>query len=131
MLHHSEYILRLIRAGRLDVVHGPTRFTYHDPCELGRGSGIYDEPRAVIEAVGELLEPARDARKRTLLRFHRSPILAISDGQQVRLAQAVAEELEATGAEVIVTACPLCKKAIGRGGSLPVYDLSEIVAKAL
>lgn len=30
-----------------------------------------------------------------------------------------------------MTACPLCKKAIARGGRLPVYDLSEIVAKAL
>jgi len=53
VLHHSEYILRLIRAGRLDVVHGPTRFTYHDPCELGRGSA---RTRA-------------DARKRSLLRL--------------------------------------------------------------
>ena len=40
ILHHSEYILRLIRAGRLSLEHGAMRFTYHDPCELGRGSGI-------------------------------------------------------------------------------------------
>ena len=130
VLHHSEYILRLIRAGRLDVVHGPTRFTYHDPCELGRGSGIYDEPRAVIEPVGELLEPAQ-TRENAPCCGSSVANTAISDGQQVRLAQAVAEELEATGAEVIVTACPLCKKAIGRGTRGEVRDLAEIVAAGL
>ena len=36
VLHHSEYIHRLLRTGRLAVAHGATRFTYHDPCELPR-----------------------------------------------------------------------------------------------
>ena len=130
VLHHSEYILRLIRAGRLTPEHGTTRFTYHDPCELGRGSGIYDEPRAVIEAVGELLEPA-STRENALCCGSSVANMAISDGQQVQIARAVAGELEATGAEVIVTACPLCKKAIGRGTKGEVRDLAEIVAGAL
>ena len=51
------------------------------------------------------------------------------DYQQYK--DAVAEELEATGAEVIVTACPLCKKAIGRGTKGEVRDLAEIVASHL
>ncbi len=130
VLHHSEYILRLIRAGRLTLEHGTTRFTYHDPCELGRGSGIYDEPRAVIEAVGELLEPA-STRENALCCGSSVANTAISDGQQVQIARSVAAELEATGAEVIVTACPLCKKAIGRGTRGEVRDLSEIVAASL
>ena len=130
VLHHSEYILRLIRAGRLALTHGTTRYTYHDPCELGRGSGIYDEPRAVIEAVGELLEPA-STRENALCCGSSVANLAISDPQQVQIARSVAAEMEATGAEVIVTACPLCKKAIGRGTQRAVVDLSEIVAGAL
>lgn len=130
VLHHSEYILRLIRAGRLTLEHGSTRFTYHDPCELGRGSGIYDEPRAVIEVVGELLEPA-STRENALCCGSSVANTAISDGQQVQIARSVAAELEATGAEVIVTACPLCKKAIGRGTRSQVRDLSEIVAASL
>ena len=43
----------------------------------------------------------------------------------------VAEELDATGADTVVTACPLCKKAIVRGSTKPVADLSEIVARNL
>ena len=87
----------------------------------------------MIEAVGELLEPAQ-TRENAPCCGSSVANTAISDGQQVRLAQAVAEELEATGAEVIVTACPLCKKAIARGGRGTrgeVRDLAEIVAAGL
>lgn len=131
VLHHSEYILRLMKQGRLKVryMRGST-FTYHDPCELGRGSGIYDQPRAVIEAVGELLEPAHN-RKNALCCGSSVANTAINDGQQLTIASAVASELEATGAETIVTACPLCKKAITRGTQQQVADLSEIVAQSL
>ncbi len=131
VLHHSQYILRSMRSGRLNVAAGTARFTYHDPCELGRGSGIYDEPRAVIEAVGSLLEPA-DTRENALCCGSSVANTAITDGQQLQIARAVAAELEATGAETIVTACPLCKKALARGTSqAAVRDLAEIVADTI
>ena len=84
----------------------------------------------MIEAVGELLEPA-STRENALCCGSSVANTAISDGQQVQIARSVAAELEATGAEVIVTACPLCKKAIGRGTRSQVRDLSEIVAASL
>lgn len=130
VLHHSEYILRLMQSGRLTLHRGATRYTYHDPCELGRGSGIYDQPRAVIGAVGELLEPAQ-TRENALCCGSSVANTAINDGQQVQIARSVTAELEATGAEVIVTACPLCKKALVRGTRREVRDLAEIVAAAV
>ena len=86
------------------------RVTYHDSCYLGRYADVYDEPRAVIEAVGELLEPA-STRENALCCGSSVANTAISDGQQVQIARSVAAQLDATGAEVIVTACPLCKNA--------------------
>ena len=131
VLHHSQYMLRLQQAGRLRLERGTARFTYHDPCELGRGSGIYDEPRVVIEAIGELFEPA-DTRENALCCGSSVANTAITDGQQLRIARSVTAELEATGAETIVTACPLCKKALGRGTThTEVRDLSEIGADAI
>ena len=130
VLHHSEYMLRLLQSGRLAVRRSEARFVYHDPCELGRGSGIYDQPRAVIEAIGTLLEPAQ-TRENAPCCGSSVANTAISDSQQVAIARAVATELEATGAEVIVTACPLCKKAIGRGATKQVRDLAEVVAEKI
>ena len=131
VLHHSEYILRLMKQGRLRVNYSSSqRFTYHDPCELGRGSKIYDQPRAVIEAIGELLEPEHN-RKNALCCGSSVANTAISDADQLTIARSVAQELDATGADTVVTACPLCKKAIARGSKLKIADLSEIVANNL
>ncbi|MBQ8437311.1 MAG: 4Fe-4S dicluster domain-containing protein, partial [Alistipes sp.] len=94
VLHHSEYILRLMRQGRLRVRYSSElSFTYHDPCELGRGSGIYDEPRAVIEAIGQLLEPEHN-RKNAFCCGSSVANTAINDAQQLTIAQHVAAELD-------------------------------------
>ena len=131
VLHHSEYILRLIRSGRLRTAHSGERiFTYHDPCELGRGCGIYDQPRAVIEAVGRLVEPAH-TRQDALCCGSSLANTVIDDEQQLTIARDVARELDDTAADTTVTACPLCKKALSRAASKRVADLSEIVADAL
>jgi Fe-S oxidoreductase len=131
ILHHSEYILQLMQQGRLRVGYSAeSLFTYHDPCELGRGSGIYEQPRAVIEAIGQLLEPKHN-RQNALCCGSSVANTAINDSQQLTIARGVGEELDATGAETVVTACPLCKKAITRGTSKRVADLSEIVASNL
>ena len=131
VLHHSEYILRVMHQGRLSVSYSSEQtFTYHDPCELGRGSGIYDQPRAVIEAIGALIEPAHN-RQNALCCGSSIANTAINDKQQLTIAEGVGKELDATGADTVVTACPLCKKAITRGSTRPVADLSEIVAQYL
>ncbi len=128
VLHHTEYILRLIRQERLSVRKTGESYTYHDPCELGRGSGIYDEPRDIIRCLGTLLEP-NHARENAFCCGSSLANTAISDSQQRMIADAVANELEATGASQIITACPLCKKAIARGTQRPIADIAQIVAE--
>ncbi len=45
--------------GLLTAERGGASFAYHhDPCELGRGLGIYEEPRAVLGTIGRLEEVA-------------------------------------------------------------------------
>ena len=130
VLHHSQYIERLIESGRLHVEAGSKLFTYHDPCELGRGCGIYDEPRAVIAAIGRLTEP-EETREGALCCGSSVANTAIDDAGQEKIGRAVTASLESTGADAVVTACPLCKKAIARNATRPVYDLSEIVSASL
>ena len=50
VLHLSEYLAYLIRDGKLSFKEGnKIRVSYHDPCELGRLSGIIEEPREILK----------------------------------------------------------------------------------
>lgn len=131
VLHHSQYILRLMEQGRLSMEESDGRlFTYHDPCELGRGSGIYDEPRAVINAVGRLAEVSQN-REEAFCCGSGLANISIDDRGQNKISAALADRFAETGAEEVVTACPLCKKAIARNTPLPVADIAEIVSARL
>ncbi len=130
LLHHSQYIDRLIKSGALKVKSSDEVYTYHDPCELGRGLKIYEEPREVITAIGSLVEP-RQSRQNSLCCGASLANTVISDEQQIKIGRGLGVELEQTGASVVVTACPLCKKSIVRSTSLTVMDISEVVSHSL
>ena len=128
VLHHSEYIYRLIASGAISVKGDSATYTYHDPCELGRGCGIYDAPRRVIGAVGTLVEAAHN-RRNALCCGGSLANTVIDDSQQQRIAQRMTAELESTGCDTIVTACPLCNKTIARATTRQTVDIAEIIAK--
>ncbi|MCC8019470.1 MAG: (Fe-S)-binding protein [Rikenellaceae bacterium] len=129
VLHHSEYILRLIRQGRLELGRQDAVYTYHDPCELGRGSGIYEQPRDVIRCAGRLVE-ASENRSDARCCGASLANLEIGEAAQQRIAASLSAHYKATGADTLVTSCPLCKKTIVRSFG-DVRDISEVVAGAL
>ena len=128
VLHHSEYIERLIADGRLHLRLTTESYTYHDPCELGRGLGIYEAPRNVISAVGNLRE-AKHNRERSLCCGSSLANTVITDAQQQTIAKRMTAELESTGCDTIATSCPLCNKTIARATIIKVEDIAEIIAK--
>ena len=128
ILHHTEYIYRLIAEHRIDLRDDGRTFAYHDPCELGRGCGIYEEPRKILNHVGHLAE-AKHNRRDAMCCGSSLANSVINDAQQLRIAQRMTEELEATGCDTIVTACPLCNKAISRVSTHVPQDVAEVVAK--
>ena len=130
VLHHSEYIERLIAEKRLKVASTEAKYSYHDPCELGRGLGVYEAPRRVVRSVGRLCEPQHN-RRDALCCGASLANTVIDDAQQQRIAKRMTKELEDTGCDAIVTSCPLCNKTISRATTLPTKDISEIVAHSI
>lgn len=132
VLHLTQVIAPLVQGGELNLGSLEKRATYHDSCMLGRCSGLFDEPRTVLEAVAglELVEMEQN-RERSLC-CGASPWAhcgAVNRQiQEWRLAQA-----EATGADILVTACPKCQihlrcaQKIG-GEKTPQVDIQDLAA---
>lgn len=128
--HHTEYLDQLIKSGKLNVSKGDLKVTYHDPCELGRSCGIYKEPRNVLKAVATLLKTENEKEKSLCCGMNLGNTV-ITLEQQIILRNTALDNLTAPNPDVVVTACPMCKRAFQHGGtSVQVKDIAEVVAAA-
>ena len=141
VIHHTDYIERLLEAGRvpLDTEHGQRlKVAYHDSCYLGRYNDIYDAPRNTLKRalpIMELVEPPR-TKSRGMCCGAGGGRMWMEENVGKRVNVERSEELLATGADQIAVACPFCMTMItdgvtGAGSSVPVVDISEVVASRL
>lgn len=130
VMHHSEFINLLIEEGSLRLGYLHRKVVYHDPCELGRGSGIYDEPRAVISYVADLQQSSQE-RNMSLCCGGSLGNLTLSSGKRAQIAADAARTLTLASPDELITACPLCKKTFAQATDTKVSDIAELVAAAL
>jgi Fe-S oxidoreductase len=130
VLHHSQYLKMLIETGKLKPRKTGQKFSYHDPCDLGRLSGIYEEPRFVVRSVGSITR-TKDSRDKALCCGSSLAHFHGSDLDRVILAEEALEVLCRDQPDKLVTACPLCLKAFNRVAEIPVADIATIVEEAL
>ena len=129
MVHHSEYLEQLISEKALHPRQSDVKTVFHNPCELGRGNGVYDAPEKVLQTVSQRISTRYDGKKSlccggSLANTHISP------AQRTVISRDALNAYLAYRPDVLVTACPLCKKTFGKNSTeVPVKDLAEIVAE--
>ena len=126
VLHHTEYIERLINEGRISISKDEMKYVYHDPCELGRGCNIYEAPRNVMKAAGNLVE-AEKSGKESICCGGSLGSLTLTFDRRRTLTENALRNLTAADPEVIVTACPLCLSTFNRYADRPVRDIAEVI----
>jgi Fe-S oxidoreductase len=109
--------------------------TIHDPCHLARSLKVTEEPRQVLQAIGNLeLREVTTGKDET--RCCGAPCEIIYPELSELLATKRLEELSATGTEAVVTLCPFCHANLTRaanltGKKLRVIDFVEIIHRTL
>jgi Fe-S oxidoreductase len=133
LIHHSEFLGNLITTGaiQLHAANSKARpVAYHDPCYLGRYEGLYAAPRAVIErAGGELRELPRHGAKSFCCGGGSAGFVREQKVAR-RVDQERKAEIAASGAKVLVTACPECKMMLNSAVE-ETKDLAEWVAESM
>jgi Fe-S oxidoreductase len=128
VLHHSEYILQLIEWKRIKPAVAQLAAAYHDPCELGRGCGVREEPKALI---GKLFRENVTPQVNGLCCGGSLAAPALGLATRRAVARGAYTELTAGNPDVLITSCPLCKKTFDPVAGIPVLDIAEASARML
>ena len=129
VVHHSELLEQLVESGRLDASEAgfEGRLVYHDACYLGRHNDIYSSPRTVVASIGgvEVVEAPRNGDKGMCCGAGGARMwMEEHTGKQVNVERS--QELLATGANRIATACPFCYIMIDDGVKGEGVEDSEV-----
>lgn len=137
VIHATEFLAELLADAALQPNRLEERVTYHDPCDLGRNSGVYEAPRTVLRAIPglELVEMA-DNHERALCCGGGGNLEAVDAGLVAAIAGRRLDQATATGARLIATPCQQCKRTLAGAARrarsrLKVQDVTELLWQAL
>lgn len=140
VVHISQYLKELISEGRLQVSKEyEKKVTYHDPCYLGRHSGIYEEPRDILKGISGLeFNEMVESKKDSLCCGMGGGRVWVDTPMEQRFSNLRVEEAVGLGAEVLATSCPYCIDALEDSRSnlnyeetIQVKDITEILQEVL
>jgi Fe-S oxidoreductase len=134
-----ELIDRYLAEGRirLDKAALAEKVTYHDPCQMARNSGVIEEPRRVLRALTDSFVEMTPNREENWCCGGGGGLVAMGEEEfRMKSGKVKAEQMRATGASVVVTACENCHSQLSDlnqhyGLGMRVEFLSHLAARAL
>jgi Fe-S oxidoreductase len=130
VMHHSQYLLELVNKRQLMLGSLPDSAVYHDPCELSRDIRVFDEPRKLLGKIVNIV-PTQYERDNSLCCGNSLANFSASNEARLSVTKDAYAKLNAANAQLMVTSCPMCKKAFEKVSEVPVRDIAEIVSKAV
>ena len=132
VLHYTQFIKRLADDGKLNLTTDDERIVYHDPCELGRGCGVYKEPREVLAQAGTLVKATKEGDE-SICCGGSLGSLTLDSRDRAKITESSVGNLLVNNPQTIVTACPLCLKTFSESvpETVKVQDFAETVSRHL
>ncbi len=137
IMHATQYLLKLILQGHLVLKGVDMVVTYHDPCDLGRGARIFEEPREIIKAIpGVKLVELPNSGQSCQCCGGGGNLEMTDRDLSAGIAKKKIEEVLSTGAQAVITSCQQCVRTmttfVRRNKiSVEVMDITQLLAKAL
>ncbi len=132
VLDISEFLTQKIQLTKAEE-KAARKVTYHDPCHLNRSQGVNAQPRKILRdmpgvTLVEMRDPARCCGGGGSFSFYNYEL-------SKKISRRKVEDIEATGASVVVTGCPGCmlqlKDRLGQKNSpVAVKHLIQVVDEA-
>jgi len=134
--HVTEFLRGLIKSGRILLQGLDLTVTYHDPCDLGRGSGEYDAPRDIIRSIPGIRFVELTNNRENCNCCCGGNLEMIDANLSADIAGNKIEEVTATGAQAVVTACQQCVRTMttyAKRNKVPieVMDITQLIHKLL
>ncbi|MBU5614020.1 (Fe-S)-binding protein [Geomonas azotofigens] len=140
VIHHSELISDLIKAGRLETSGSaePGRVVFHDSCYLGRHNDVYEAPREVLRMVTgqDVLEMGR-SRENAFCCGAGGGRMWLEEHEGTPINRNRVQEALAQQPETVCVSCPFCMTMFEDGikevpgSTTQVRDIAEVVALSL
>ncbi|HLN21977.1 MAG TPA: (Fe-S)-binding protein [Bacteroidales bacterium] len=130
IMHHSQFIKMLIDEDLVRMRFSRKKVVYHSPCDLGRGSGVYDEPKEVLQHVS-ILEKTPYEDGNSLCCGGSLGNMKLNSSSKKKIASDAVALMTKTNPDILATACPLCKKTFAMASDIKVADIAELVADSL
>ncbi len=137
VFHSTEFIAKLLSQGKLKLGELKESVTYHDPCDIGRNSGLFDEPRDILNQIPALeLVEMENNREYTNCCGAGGELLVSNPGLSLEIARRKVGEVLATKTRTLVTACPTCIMALSAAKAaekapFDILDITQLVEKSM
>lgn len=135
--HATEFLAELLMDDGLALGPFEEAVTYHDPCDLGRKSGVYDAPREVLTSIPGLELREMDANRENSLCCGGGGDVEVSDPTVSReVAGRRVAQVKGTGARYVASACQQCKRTLQEGARrrrirVRAVDIVELLWRSL
>jgi len=126
VMHVSQFLVDKIDELRFNKIEKIV--TFHDSCHLGRGMGVYEEPRMLLRMIADVVEMDR-SRENSLCCGGGGGIRVAYKDISNKIRSIRAEEALKTGADLLVTSCPYCYLNLKRANKIEVKDLFVLIAE--
>jgi len=135
--HSTQFLLKMVRENRIPLGELPLTVTYHDPCDLGRGARVFDEPRELIRSIPGIKFVELPSNREACKCCGGGGNLEMIDAELSKeIAGNKIEEVLFTGAQAVVSSCQQCVRTMAtyvKRNKVPieVMDITQLVQRAL